>query len=113
MTSSATWEGVVELVRKDSFVARVTEVRHGRSVNGASELTVFDKSDLQYESETDLVEPGAVFYWTVGRATNKAGSMSKASIVRFKRIPTGSKDAERDAEVEASRLFEELGFEEN
>jgi hypothetical protein len=110
MWSIATWEGVVDEVKRDHFIARVTEVRHGNPVTDEDEVTEFDLGDLEFESDRKLVQPGAVFYWTLGRARNDAGSIARVSVVRFRRLPVLSGLSKVQADEEAENLANDLGF---
>jgi hypothetical protein len=111
--SKATWEGVVEEVKRDRFSARMTEVQFGKPTRNEIEETEFMLDELQYASDRDLVQPGAVFYWTVGRASNAAGSISNASVIRFRRMPTISGLTKLRADKEAEDLYQDLGFAES
>ena len=65
--------------------------------------------DLATDSDVALVDEGAVFYWTVGKGRNSAGTQSNVSLVRFRRLPPSSRLHQARAEQEATELLEELG----
>ena len=108
MKPIASWEGVVEEVSADSFKARLTEVVNGAAINGGFEVSEFLFEDLAIESDVKLVAPGAVFYWTLGRAKNEAGTVANSSMIRFRRLPLPSKLAAIRVDAEAKLLLEEL-----
>jgi hypothetical protein len=58
-----------------------------------------------------LLEPGAIFYWTIGyRQQLPAGARERVSLIRFRRLPAWS-DAELIAAREhAETLAEDLGW---
>ena len=102
------WEGVVERVEKNEFKCRLFPLIHGRTDPGKVELTDFSFDDLAAESDQPLVVPGAIFYWTVGRARNAAGTVTNLSLLRFRRLlpPTPAQTAQ--AEQEAIHLLRAL-----
>ncbi|GAA4929090.1 hypothetical protein GCM10023204_40910 [Actinomycetospora succinea] len=84
------WEGVVESVSDGSFGARVLSMDLL-----ADEETV--ELPLREVSDEDLrlVEPGAVFYWTIGYAITRGGQRRRESLLRFRRIPTVTASEDR------------------
>jgi hypothetical protein len=103
------WEGVVEEVRGPKFRARLVPLQDGRPNAGEAEYTEFLLEDLANESDRHLVVPGAIFYWTIARSKNAAGTMANVSLVRFRRIPPPSWGQQRRAQVEAVELLRQLG----
>jgi hypothetical protein len=101
------WEGVVEQVTRDGFVARLIPLGL-RETQATEERTEFSLDELSYESDRSLVEPGSVFYWTVGKAWNAAGTLTNVSLVRFRRIPAPAASVWAKADAEALGLLTRL-----
>ncbi len=100
------WEGVVERVAGAKFHCRLAPLRFGVSDRSQIELTEFSLDDLDFDSDRGLVVPGAVLYWTVGRARNAAGTVSNTSLVRLRRLPALSSAQKVAAELEAEEMFQ-------
>ena len=58
-------------------------------------------------SDRFLIKPGAVFYWSIGYLDKPSGRI-RASIFRFRRLPTWSKQQLQQARSRADRLKELL-----
>lgn len=100
------WEGVVEEVTGDSFRARLVPFERGLPMRAKVEFTEFQLADLAEESDRALVEAGAVFYWTIGKAKNRAGQLQNASLVRFRRLPSPRINQKQRARRRARQLLE-------
>jgi hypothetical protein len=103
------WEGVVQSIKDSGFRGRVTEVDGNGHSRQSREFTEFYFEDLANESDRELVQPGAVFYWTVGRGRNDAGTIENRSLVRFRRLPPPSAARQRLADLEADSILRNLG----
>jgi hypothetical protein len=76
------WEGYVEEVQDERFLAMLVDKTTGR----AERTTVlFDEVS---SFDLDLVEPGAVFYWSVGYRVRETRQREGISLIRFRRLPT-------------------------
>lgn len=105
------WEGVVETVNGSCFRARLTP--YGRNGNGdgdgaSVEYADFEYEDLADEEEIDRVERGAVFYWTIGRMRDSAGTVTNSSLLRFRRVPGPTPYQKRRAQEAANALLADL-----
>jgi len=69
------------------------------------EEIVFDRDDIN-DADNQLLEIGAVFYWSVGYRISEWGQKTKGSELRFRRLPAWNK-RELDA---ADKRAEELGL---
>lgn len=98
------WEGIVDAITDDGFRARLIPYEDGKPNRAKVEYTDFYFDDLANESDRDLVAPGAVFYWTIGKARNRAGTVTNSSLLRFRRIPSPSSYQKR----RAARLAAEI-----
>jgi hypothetical protein len=102
------WEGVVEDVNGDGFRARLTPYGTANGDKGAIEYADFDYEDLAEESDLERVVEGAVFYWTIGRSRDRAGTVTNASLLRFRRIPPPSRYQRTRAKMVAEVVLREL-----
>lgn len=97
------WDGVVTQVGSETFKARVIPLGM-RGPEQAIEFSVADVSD----SDMELFEPGAIFYWTIAYRTTPHGRVRRASEVRFRRLPTPPRRDDDDHWVsDAMALFDE------
>jgi hypothetical protein len=103
------WEGVVDEVFADRFTARLVPFEWRAPNRSKTEFTDFEFEDLSDPSDIDLVAPGAVFYWTIGRCKNEAGTITNTSLVRFRRLPSPGVYQQRQAEKEAESLLRGFG----
>ena len=99
------WEGVVEQVNGQEFYARLTPFENGLPNAGRVEFTEFSFDDLANADDREFVQQGARFYWTIGRATNPAGTLTNVSLVRFRRVPPTTSHRRQQAEAEADALL--------
>jgi hypothetical protein len=75
------WEGYVTWVGHDSFGARLVPIiGEGPEQEADIYLEEVDEEDRH------LVEPGAIFYWSIGYYQANHGRMG-ASIIRYRRLP--------------------------
>lgn len=98
------WEGVVLTVSDDDVQARLTDMNDSTS----PEELVTIGMDAISPQDHELVEPGAVFYWTVLRETDAFENVRNYSQIRFRRLPAWSRGDLERAETEAEQLHEEL-----
>ena len=99
------WEGVVESVAENTFVASMREVDNAD-----------DRGDEQFEIDHDdvdpgdreLVVPGGIFYFTVGYTIQRGGTRIKGTQIVFRRMPRWSKRDIQRANARADRLLEIL-----
>jgi hypothetical protein len=105
------WEGVVEEINGTGFRARLVPYEEGEANAGKVEYADFDYDDLADESDVQLVEEGAIFYWTVGKSRNLAGTLTNTSLLRFRRVLPATAYQARRALLEAGELLRELGEE--
>jgi hypothetical protein len=103
------WEGVVEEVNGEGFRARLRPFEKGQADASRIEYADFEYDDLADDSDHDLVTEGAVFYWTVGKSRNPAGTYTNTSLVRFRRLPPPTAHQIREAGREAAALIADLG----
>ncbi len=99
------WEGHVVSVGETEFTATLIDLTQP----GIEEETVLELSEVT-EDDLVLVQPGAVFYWSVGYRVDQSGERSRSSVIWFRRLPAWTeKDIER-AEVRAAELKAKLNL---
>lgn len=97
------WEGTVTAISEDSFTATLEDLTDPAVSEESAELFLEDVS----ESDRELVELGAVFYWSVGYEDTPRGRERK-SIIRFRRLPGWSRqqlNAVKEKTAELSAYF--------
>ena len=98
------WEGAVLEVGETTFTARLVDLTGERP----EEELELDKAELS-DFDLDLLEPGAIFYWTIGyRRQLPRGARSRESLIRFRRLPAWSRSelaAARERAEEAQRAL--------
>lgn len=103
------WQGVVEEVNGTSFRCRLVPLENGQPNLARIEFTDFSLDDIANDDDRALVGPGAVFYWTIGRSQNAAGTRTNVSLVRFRRLPSPGSYQRRVARREAEKLLRDFG----
>ena len=93
------WEGTVTKVSEDSFVARLSDLSQ-ENLEEEAEIPIEEIP----EADLRLVEPGAVFYWCIGYIDRVGGQRIRASMIRFRRLPSWTRPAIQKVKVEAQRL---------
>ncbi|MCA9664092.1 MAG: hypothetical protein KC503_00845 [Myxococcales bacterium] len=93
------FRGVVVEVLDDSFWARWRELTSGETEEGEFPLDEISLADRS------LVREGAEFYWYIGFADSPAGTRSRQSILRFRRMPSLTSVERASAERHADQLM--------
>ena len=98
----AEWDGYVEEVHKDYFVARMRGLRpenvRGKEEEAEIPIANVDAYDL------DLMAEGGFFRLLIGRETPKVGPMKCFTSVQFRRLPAYSAKDIQAAEKEANEI---------
>ena len=97
------WEGTVTKVSEDSFVARLSDLSQ-ENLEEEAEIPIEEIP----EADLGLVERGAVFYWCIGYIDRVGGQRIRASMIRFRRLPSWTRPAIQKVKVEAQRLRQVL-----
>lgn len=95
------WEGRVVEVFDEGFVAHLVDL----TTPGIEEEVEIEFEEISPDDES-LVVPGAVFYWSIGYLRSPSGSRTRASEIRFRRLPRWTRQdldgiAERVAELKS------------
>lgn len=102
----AKWEGVVTEVHADSFVADCTDALRGIEEPFEAELYLNEVDP----GERELVEVGAVFYWTIGYRDRRRGR-ARESVIVFRRLPARVRKTEAAIDEAVAALAGALGLE--
>jgi hypothetical protein len=76
-----TWEGFVEELTGDSMICRLVD-KGGERPDQRAEIPLHEVS----EADSDLVEPGGIFYWSLAYS-DVDGSRRHISQITFRRLP--------------------------
>lgn len=99
------WEGEVLVVKEDGFVARLKNLV-SEDFDEEIEMPLGEIA----EDDKTLIEPGAFFYWSVGRETTAAGQVKRTSVVKFRRLPLWSMRELVDAKKKAADVRGLIGW---
>lgn len=100
------WEGQVTSVGEDSFYAQIRPIVGEGTAEQVAEIYIDDVA----ESDRPLIELGAIFYWSIGYLDRPSGRL-RASILRFRRLPSWTELELKHAEVTTRELRELLDVE--
>lgn len=98
------WEGTVLESSEETFIARL----HDLSSDGPDEEVELLIEDVPDE-DRPLVEPGAVFYWSIGHLIKPSGERPRISNLRFRRLPVWSASELKAARKRAADVAEVFG----
>jgi hypothetical protein len=99
------WEGTVLQVLEDSFFARLVDITSG----GADEEAEFPMEEVS-DADWPLITPGAVFYWNIGYIDNISGQRTRASVIRFRRLPVWRQEELGRAKRKAQHISDLLDW---
>lgn len=94
------WEGYVIEVGQDTFWARLVPIT-GEGSDLEAEIYL---EDVELP-DRPLVEPGAVFYWSIGYIVKPSRNRYRASLIRFRRLPPWTRDKLEAARAKAEKLM--------
>ena len=99
------WKGVVKDVSKDTFVGQLTDLLD----NVPEEQAEFFRADIQ-DDDKDLLSVGAVFYWCIGYVYSSSNQVTRASFLRFQRLPLYSQDSVKMATQKAKDIQDGINW---
>jgi hypothetical protein len=99
------WEGTVESVGADDFVAIVRDRTQTRNPD---EEVVFALDEIT-AADRPLVSAGATFYWFIGPEYTPAGTQKNVSLIQFRRVPRWSRSAVQRAKARVQRFVSMRG----
>ncbi len=100
------WEGKVLGVEKDCFTARLID-EMGSEPDQEVEVPI---DEISYP-DRPLVQPGATFYWDIGYSEDKSRQRTRASLIRFRRLPAWTKKELDKIKEQAEELGRSSGWE--
>lgn len=99
------WQGVVLSVEKEFFSAKLINLTD----TGYDEEAEFPIEEITYE-DIELIKPGAIFYWSIGYHHSRSGQRTRFSQIRFRRLPSWSKEELETAKSEAKQIRDFIGW---
>ena len=96
------WEGCVIEVYEETFLARLVPII-GEGADQEAEIYIEEVDP----ADQVLIEPGAVFYWSIGYLDKPSGR-HRESCIRFRRLPVWTQRRLKAAEKKAKVLQELL-----
>lgn len=100
------WRGTVLEVYKDCFLARLVDIQQD-TADEEAEIYLTEISD----EDLSLIEPGAVFYWSIGYHVDPSGQRKRSSIIRFRRLPEWRTEELEKAQNRADQIRTSWGIE--
>ena len=101
------WQGIVQEIGAESIKAHLTDLTTPGSAEEIADIPLAEISP----SDSALIAPGAVFYWSVGYEDTVEGPRSRKSLIRFRRLPAWTEREIEQAQREAARLRSALEWE--
>ena len=96
------WEGIVECLTETGFIARLKDV----DGNVPDERVEIDFDELTNIDEKVLIEPGALFSWTMGYSVSPGGTRERKAILIFRRMPTWNEEDIINGIEKGNEMFE-------
>ena len=96
------WEGVVSEIGDEFLKAELLDLTDSSKPREIVELPVDDFPD----ADRPLLEPGCVFYWTMGYLTTDGGQKSRTSDIRVRRNPRWSQHEIESIKKRGEELFQ-------
>lgn len=94
------FEGRVLSVGSQRFTVRLTNLSEPSAQEEEAELFI----EEVWDDDKPLLRPGAEFYWSIGYERKAFGQRTRASIIRFKRLPIRTKESLQRT-LEKARYF--------
>ncbi len=99
------WQGIVVEVKKDAFIAKLIDLTE-RGAEEEAEFSIEEVSD----DDKELVVPGGVFYWNIVYQISYQGQQTRASIIRFRRLPVWRKEELDAAKSRAQKIQNDINW---
>lgn len=96
---------------EESWTGKITHIEFKNRIfiaelqsdGNPDEIGEFSLEDIS-EDDIPLVMPGAVFYWSIGKATNSSGRTSNVSTIRFRRLQHWTRNTLEKAKKQAEEF---------
>lgn len=99
------WEGYVLRIGEETFTARLLDLKN----RGLEEEAEIYRSEVTEEDRL-LLQPGAIFYWSIGYLDHYSGQRFNTGLIRFRRLPGFSKQEIRLAQEKAQEIRRLFGW---
>ena len=99
------WECTVVRVETTTFLATLRSLRDESETEKEAEIPL----DEVTPDDLELLQPGAVFYWTIGYDISPGGTRRRASEIKFRRLPSWTKGDIARLDEHANELFDLFG----
>ena len=99
------WRGIVEKVNKNFFKAKLINLTD----KGFDEYAEISNDEITQE-DTELIKPGAIFYWSIGYSHSSTGQRRRFSDIRFRRIPIWDEKEINIARKKAKKISSLIGW---
>jgi hypothetical protein len=97
------WKGIVKSISEDTFVAQLTDLLN----DVPEEEAELFRLDIQ-DDDKKLLSVGAIFYWCIGYVFSRSNQLTRASFLRFQRLPLYSKDSANIAAQKAKDIKDSI-----
>ena len=94
------WEGVVDEIGEETFWATLSDLTNPEN---AEEYAEFSLSEIAPD-DLEILNPGVIFYWSIGYETTTSGTRRRVSEFRLRRNPTWTRRTIMNLGSEAERL---------
>lgn len=101
------WVGLIKSVDLDNHIFNAKLINKTNA--GYDEYAEINFDEIT-EEDIELIEPGAVFYWTIGYHHNHNGQRTRFSQIRFRRLPNWDDDKIKAAKENANELAILIGW---
>lgn len=99
------WEGVITSVEPSSVWADLHDLTDPSNPTEIAEIPMKEFA----VGDRPLIEPGSVFYWSIGHETTIGGQILRVSEIRVRRTPVWSQQALDRARSLGQQLYERFG----
>jgi hypothetical protein len=99
------WECTVVRIHAATFLATLRSLRDENDSEKEAEIPLEEVSP----DDLELLQPGAVFYWTIGYDISPSGTRRRASEIKFRRLPSWTKGDIARVRDQANELFDLFG----
>jgi hypothetical protein len=96
------WEGTVISLVDDTFKAVLRPIT-GDNIEQEAEIYIEDITP----NERTLIEPGSIFYWSIGYLESPSGR-KRESIIRFRRLPPWTENENKKPPRDLKVYFDEI-----
>jgi hypothetical protein len=98
------FEGTIQEVNADSFWA---ELRDLTNTSNPPESIELPRSEVS-APDHPLLEPGGIFYWSIGYETSPTGQIRRVAEIRMRRSPEWSERTIASVQAQAAEWFKRL-----